>query len=319
MSDSALQGGRISPGWRSRWLLPVICLLGVGCSSSPWKREFVYSAQGVSLYHEYQEAESGRASLGYEHPVELSVEKAVLTLSQLVYKKTYLFKKAEKKYVFSPEEIRAFAPRLVLALRELSPDERLRFLITRSNWSDVFLGTSATSGVIFSEDEGILEMAFDLINDRFAAAEDGDPEKVTFRTDPTDYRGGSPLVARPGIVPHVDPQTGKSVPRWVEVRVAEVRRLSDPRDVKPPPVSVAPEDSIEVPPRPDLDDSASEPKTPADSVATPENETKEAGEEDYDRLKERIETLKRLRDDGLITEEEFQESYEKAIEESLEE
>ena len=286
MVPSPSQHAQVMQG--SRWILPALCVLMAGCSSSPWTREFVYSASGVSLYHEYQETESGRVDLGYKHPIELSVKDAVLLLSQLVYKKAYLFKKPEKRYVFQPDEIRVFAPRLVLALKELAPDERLRFLVTRSNWSDVLIGTTGTSGVVFSKEENVINLAFDLVNDKFSGEDDGNPENVVFRLDPTAYRAGSPLVPRPGIRPHVDPKTGKSV------------------DSAEPPTGEAGAGTAST--------------TPAGAGATAvtgkESRTPEE-EKQYQDLRERIETLKRLRDDGVISEEEFKDSYEKAISESV--
>src|SRR5262249_47458228 len=156
-------------------------------------------------------------ALGYRHPIDISPEKVALILSHAVYKEEHLLKDAVNRYIFTPEEVLAAAKPMSQKLAQLSPDERLRFLISRSHWSDIFTGPYGTSGVIFSTNEGLLNLAFDRIQEQVVGGDEGDPTKVVFREEPTELRGASPVIPDIAMALHLDGSTGKPFPRWLEV------------------------------------------------------------------------------------------------------
>jgi hypothetical protein len=302
-----------------------LCLLALpllaGCAGSPWKRDVMYSASGVVLYREQKEIEGKKVALGYKHPIELSADKAVLILSQMVFEESYLLKKSAKRYVFTPEQVRAFVPPLSVALKGIGPNDRLRFLVTESNWSDAFLGTTGTSGVAFSTEDGVLDFAFDRIQEKVAGAEEGNPAKVIFHGEPTENTDGDPLVPQAGTALRLDPATGQPFPRWLAVKVADVKPFAPagPTSVGAPPKPPAPEKfpQVVVPERPPLGEPPAPPAgasaaTPAPQAppappSTPEEEAR------YREAKKRLDAIKRLRADGALTEEEYQKEYQKIL------
>jgi hypothetical protein len=273
----------------SRAVLCCFLPLSLGCSASPWKREVIYSRSGVVLYREHQEKEGKKVPLGYRHPVDLPAEKAGLVLSRLVFQEKKLFGPPIKRYIFTPEEVLASVKPLTKELAGIPPDERLRFLITRSRWSELFTGVTGTSGVAFCTEEGILHLALDRIQEHVTGAEEGDPMQVVFRDEPTLILDAPPLVPAGGMALHVDGATGKTFPRWLEIKIAEIRPAASPPEAKP-----------------------QLPAAPAAEKA-PEPSRSPEEEERYRRVRARLELLKRLRADGALSEEEYDKEKEKAL------
>jgi len=285
-----------------REFLAGLCLLGglvaSGCSSN-WKRELLYSKSGVALYREYEWDGQRKKPLDYRHPVLIDAQKTALIMNQLTWRSTYFldFKKPRDLQVFNPQEVGDTAKAMSLALGTIESNERLRFLVTRSNWSEAFLGTQATSGVMFCVKEGILEVAFDRIQDRLADGEGGDPMEITFH-DPLEITDADPILPAPAVTPHIDPLTGIDHPRWVDVQLDQLRAVASTPPASPPAAgSPAP---------------ATASTSPAVAPGSPQTAP---GSDPYQRVRDRIEGLKRLRADGAITEEEYTREFEKAISE----
>ena len=292
-----------------RYAAFALLLAGIasGCSSQPWRREVLYARDGVTLYREFKHDDSGaKVPLGFRHPFELPREKAAILFSQLVYKVNYLIKKDVDRIVFTPAEVEALGEPLSIATGALTPDDRLRFLVTRSNWTDLVVGTTGTSGVIFSEEEGVVSVAFDLIEEKVSGAEEGDPKTVRFHIDPVEYDDADPVYPAEGMRTHVA-EDGRKFPRWLEVRLADLKSRVAPvaaaagSAAAPPPTTASPGGNPSSEPAPAA--------APA-SMASPEDV-----EARYRRVRERLSTLKRLRADGAITEEEYQKEYSKALSE----
>ena len=291
----------------------VILLLGIasGCSSQPWRREVLYTRDGVTLYREFKHDDSGaKVPLGFRHPFEIPREKAAILFSQLVYKVNYLIKKDVDRNVFTPAEVEALAEPLSIATGALTPDDRLRFLVTRSNWTDLVLGTTGTSGVVFSEAEGVVSVAFDIIEEKVSGGEEGDPKTVRFHIDPVEYDDADPVYPGEGMKMHVM-EDGRKFPRWLDVRLADLKSRVVPVAAGAPAPAVAPAPT-QTPPG--GQPSAAPAGAPA--AATPAAAaSQEDAEARYRRVRERLSTLKRLRADGAITEEEYQKEYSKALSE----
>lgn len=348
------------PGPRGQALAPALLLLGallpaLGCASSPWRREVIFKSAGIALYKEHrveEGSEERRVPLGYAHPIDLPVEKAVILLSRLAYVEEHVFTKDRGAYVFDDErEIPKLAEPLSVAVRSLGPDERLRFFVARSSWSDMLKGTAATSGVLFSTVPGELDVALDWILERVSLPEEGRLEKMTFRLEPTEVTDASPLLPSEGLRAKVDPATGRAYPRWVEARIDELKPFEPVAAAAPLPTGAPP---VAIPgiARPPLagQGPSSAPTWPAEPAAKPAvarpaeppaaTESAEVGEAKvqvsappkaspatapapagaggpdarYQHVRERVETLKRLRADGVLSEAEFQAELRRALE-----
>jgi hypothetical protein len=308
---------------RSLVSLTLFLLAAAGCGS-PWHREVTYSESGVTLYREYKVEQGRRVPLGYPHPFELPADKAVTMLSQLAFREDHVFKPSQQKYIFSPQEVAAFAPPLSAAVKQLAPDERLRFLIARSNWTDVILGSTGTSGVLFQARAGVVNIAFDRIQETIPGGEGGEPMKVPFKGDPTEITDADPIFPGSGMKMRFQPETGEPYPRWVEVVLAEVIPAAPPAVVAgaaPATPAVAPGTPpagapAATTPAPAVAQEAKPAPTASGTAPPPSTGARDpAAEARYQRVRERLEGLKRLKADGVLTEEEYRAEYEKALKE----
>jgi len=258
----------------------LLAWVGAGCgATSPWKHQSIYSNPPVFLYREYQETDGKRAPLGYDHPIELSVDQVVSLLGQLKYEKGYLLRKAKIRRVFSASNAASLAAPLVQALKTLSPHERLRFLLARSTGSAFTTSLQGSSGVIFQSGGDRVNIAFDVINESLPTPRKGSAANMEFPDDPTQITEASPLQPFPGATHHSDSQSRVVYPRWLEVEMNLLPVVARPQ--------------------PQAKRSSEEPSA--------------APEVDLDRMRKRLENLKRLRDDGTLT----QEQYDRAVQEAL--
>ncbi len=292
------------------WLLPLVPWMS-GCSTHEWKKHVLYSRDGIALYAEHEEKDGREVPKGFAHPVHVTSETVEAILAQMVYKHRPLIGRSEDLLLFGQEDVTALAEPIRLALGGLTPERRLRFLIVRDNWTSLLTGPKATSGVMFVEKEGTLNVALDRIRESVSIDEGGDPSNVSFPYDPIDYREGDPLIPFRGTVLHVDEKTRQRFPRWLVVDLAEVKPLA--LKPAPPPEAratvVAPGTGTHVGAAAGTVTSGSTEAGPPPAPAV----QAETGEERYSRLKEKLETLKRLKAEGVLTDEQYQEQFQKIM------
>jgi hypothetical protein len=273
-----------------------------GCAGSPWTREVSFVSAGVVLYKERKFEDGTQVPLGYAQPVKLPTEKLLDLFRSLVFEQHSLLHSPKDASLFTEEEATRLAEPMSAAIASIGPDERLRFLVTRSNWSAVVFGMDATSGVIFSTAPGTLQLAFDHIQERISGGDGGDPALVVFRLDPTEMEDVYPILAPTGTKVHVA-QDGRVFPRWLEVDLARVVSRPAPKAADSAGgVSSAPGAT----PGP-----ATQSPTGVDSAPGPSP----AAEGAYAKLRDRLQWLKRLRSDGALTEEEYTKEYEATLKE----
>ena len=297
---------------RARRLFPLLfaAAAAAGCASYPWQKTTLYVNAGIALYREKKVVEGGQVALGYQHPIDIPLEKTVLVLSQIVYRQDYLIRKPQTLHVFTDKEIRGLAEPLTLALKAIVPDERLRFLVIRSSWTDVVAGTHGTSAVIFRTPDGVLHLAFDKIQEQFQIAEGGDPDAVPIATEPTELTDASPVIPVAGMRLHEAQGAGK-FPRWIEIANLDDVKPPAPEPQEPAKPAVQPRHEIVIPARPPVTaPAASTQAPPAPPAATPRGADDEAK---YQRIRARLEQLKRLRQDGVLSEEEYQKEYQRLL------
>jgi hypothetical protein len=270
------------------------CITGCVSSGSAWKRERIYSAAGVNLFREYQEADGQTRALGYRHTIDVSPEKIALILSRITFEHKTFLNDPEDRYVFAPAEVQRAAEPISLALSELSPDDRLRVLVVHDTWETLLRGTLGSTAVLFSTQDRVLDIAFTRVRDGVAGLEDDEPDTLTFPYDPTKYTRGTPLRPMPGAELHVDEQTGETFPRWLEVRpddieVAPITRLAQTQAAEGTGVAAA-----------GTEDSTPPPPTAEESRV-------------YHTIRSKVELLKKLRKDGVITQDEYAEQMDKVL------
>jgi len=303
-------------------------LLAAGCASSPWQHQVIYNTPGVVLYRESKYVEGARVPLGFTHPVQVAPEKVALLMNQLAYRKDSLLR-SQSDYIFTQPSIAASAEPIALALGALDPDERLRFFFRRESWQEVLLGPHGTTGVMFCTAPGTLDVAFDRIDQRIQLPEGNEPAKVSFPNEPTEIVDDSPVLPAPGFETRTSPD-GQIFPRWLMVRLED---LKPPAPQPAPQQAPAPRVQVAVPERPPLDGegtpaappaapaaaaaagaAAAKPAAATDPSATPPAQApQQITEERYQKARQRLETLNRLRKEGVITEAQYQEEYVKVM------
>lgn len=264
---------------------PLGCVLlawiGAGCggATSPWKNQSVYSRPPVLLYREYQEADGKRSPLGYDHPIEMSFEQVASLLGHLKYDKNYGLRKEKIRRVFSTANVASLAEPLMRALKKLTPDERLRFVLTKNTGSAFTTSLKGSSGVIFKSSSDRVSIAFDAINASLPTPKRGTSVNMEFPEDPTQIIDVSPLQLFPGATHHSDSPSSATHPRWLEVEMDHVPTFVDPQ----PQTKQSP-DKSSAPPAKGLDN-----------------------------IRGRLQKLKRLLEDGTLT----QGQYDKAVQGAL--
>lgn len=284
----------------SRHSLFVLLALVPGCAApSPWKRTAppLYNSPHLVLFQEHLETAGQREPLGHQHPIQVSPEKLAAILGQLIHDKRTLLKSRQVP-VFVPEQVPTMVEPLSLALGKLGPDERLRFVAIQSGLLGKVFRPYGTTGVMFSRQTGTLDIAFVEIDEALSLPDDNAPMKIRFDDEPTELTDASPVLPAAGIQLQTAPNVG-TFPRWITIRLDEVAALPSPLAAK---VAAATLPATPVP-------AAPTPSVPTPSVATPPNQE----EIRYQKLRARLETLSRLRQDGALSEEQYKLEYEKTM------
>lgn len=291
--------------------LGVLALLGMtlsvaltSCGSS-WKREVRFSHANIVVYveHRLDDKTGEKIDFEYAHPIDVPAQKIAIILSQLTHTYNPWFQGPEALALFHPKEVGRYSEPIGESLKTLNSRERLRFLITHEQWTGFLMGVQATSGVMFVTTDGKFNLAFDRIRERVSTGESGRPEEVSFPIDPLAETNGSPLIPITGSQFHTDPKTHKPHRRWLEIDLAQVQSRAEAVQtspaVQPPPTPTTP---VQPPPA----------ATPQPQP-TPRSTKPLTKEERYAKLKEQLQTIGQLRDEGVITQEQYQEQFDKIM------
>lgn len=287
-------------------ILPLVMLLAstaaFGCSASPWKRTVLRTAPGIFIYSERKVEGDDPARRDYRHPVRISPAHIEELLARLVYEDKPLFSAPVLTRVFLDDERTRLAPLLADSLGRLDGGERLRFLVTRESLTDYFAGVHGVSGVMFQTTGPVLHIAFDAIDEVIYDGEGGRPDEVRFPLDPTEEAFEYGLLPPPGARLHVDEGTGEVRKRWLEIDRATL--AASPAEPVGPAEPAASAEGAE----------AADPEGPTEGETVAAGATgaaaasadPEPADPAYERLKQQVERLRRLRADGLLTDEEFE-------------
>jgi hypothetical protein len=256
------------------FLLPLTLAVGGGCREREWKSRLVYARSPVAVYIEHREKEGKTVPQGYAHPAKISPEELKNLLGAIRYRAWGLFKGSRDETMAEGESLDRLVNPLSTWLAKVSPDERIRFLVTRNAWP---MGIKGTSGVLFLSTPESLNLAFDLL-DEGLSDDSGDPRTMVFRDDPVEIVGKEPEIIPPPEGTIVGAPEGRVHPRWMVI---------DPRKIPAPVVAAPP---AAPPPQP--------PASPPGATAGAEAAEAEA-------IRQKLRNLEALRKEGTITEEEY--------------
>jgi len=258
-----------------------------------WAAVPVWADNDPLLQLESAPGSSGQ-SLPLAHPAALSGDELLRLLRGLEYRESGLLGRSSRQPVFSADEISDLAPLLAAALARAGADEQIRFA-SFSRRSGALSQLLKTEAVIFVDAESRLNLAFAAIHE-FAGP---DTDFFTF----LELSNRDPLTVQRSLLRLDTSAPGWTVhdrrPLWARAELsAQPAAAAYPADPDPPsaPASAAPEERAE----------DSEPAP----TGTPEPVAKRTLEAE---VRQRLEFLLGLYEDGLISQEEYEQQRREAL------
>jgi len=306
-----------------------------GCTSSPWRQRVIETDERVFLYREHREVDGTREPLGFAHPIDVDAHDVAALLSHLVFVEKRWFADPVERPIFTQDQAERFAEPLAAALTALAPDERLRFLVPESSFSNVLSGSTGTSGVVFASSEGVIDVAFDSVHEGINDGDGGRPEDVYFAEDPTTTEHARTVVPFAGSRRRFEPETRRDHPGWIVVdrqalaglpqiatrRLAQPEAAAEPIRASPHPATASRDETTSAT-GPTAAGGTRAGSTTAATTAAREPAAGESApvppppsDSRYDDVRRKLANLKRLHADGVITDEEYAAQFESLMDE----
>jgi hypothetical protein len=196
--------------------------------------------------------------------------------------------------VFQAAEIERLAPVLAETLAKADAGRRIRFISFNQGKTWILSYPRKTEGVLFVEPSGRLNIAFNLINSRLQTSEISAIDPIYSSADPLKIKeSDAPLSSLPPYAQLHKFQAGEQAPMWV---VADLEKLKESVGTAPPPTVDATEKVSPAPaPRPETREAPV-------GKAAPDRAPEATFEES---IRNKLQFLKELRDEGLISEEDY--------------
>jgi hypothetical protein len=274
-------------------LLFISGILFTACATTRWVRTPVLKQKNFIVTLEQRQEKGTIVDSQYTHPADIETAVLEKVMQDLSYsEKTGLLGKEETNPVFQAIEIQRLAPVLADALAKADSTQRIRFTSHNRAKSLIFYVSRKTEGVIFIKPGNRLNMAFNYINREI------DPNTVnaippgSYKTDPLKIRtADTPLSLTDSYAVLHPLGSNKTSPMWI---IADLDKLDEIiRKESAPPVVKKEKASPEGP-------STVAPATTQTPIK-PSDDTLQAD------IKSKLKYLKELRDEGLISEDDYNE------------
>jgi hypothetical protein len=242
----------------------------------------------------------GQAGERLAHPARVDEARLRTILAGLNFEERSALSRPRPNPVFDPREIDELAPRLATALATARPDQRVAF-VSLVPGASATSGTRKTEGTLFVAADGRLNLAFAGIHHLMTVDDDftrfreislGDPLRAT--------RSLIRLSPAQGLVEPVRQDGGDPYPMWVSANLASISART------PAPAAAEP-----APARP----SETRPSQAAEPAPTrqPPPAEPETGSLAPDQVRERLEFLKSLHEEGLISDQEYEQERQRIL------
>nr|WP_320050983.1 SHOCT domain-containing protein [uncultured Desulfuromonas sp.] len=253
----------------------------------------------VSNYHYAVVLESqSRVSFVQSNNIKLEILKHVLT--QLTYCEDHDFgSKSATMPVFQADEIDRLAPALQQAANRATPGQWVRFVSYSQKRGTLFTVPRKTEGVLFLTDSHHVNIAFNYINTRRSPSETSVQYHQYARVNPLDIDASptSLVVTEAAMSIHMLAD-GHPSPLWVEVDFIKIKQ----QETEP---IQSPSDDFVV-------GETSEPN-PSSARNTPEPQVAEPSVKKQRMIKQQLEFLKKLHQDGLISDTDYEQQKSKVL------
>lgn len=271
-----------------------------GCGTARWQDSAVTDDGKVVVKLE-QQMEDGRAvDQGYRHPFDIDARTLGWLLDDLTYMAEPMIMGDPKETpVFQQEEIQRLAPALARAFQTATSAQRVHFVSFNQGVDFLFKKPRKTEGLMFVDASGRLHIAFSWINQQLDVEGEPKSPKGRYRMDALHIRDSdTPIVADKLYISHYRFRDGGTAPQRVVVNLDQLMQAAGPQ---------APGTTVEfsVPGK----GGAATPAGPGKMMQKHHRPAPAAPEADWqtrkERIRSRLEYLKELYEDGLISESEY--------------
>ncbi|MFP3979971.1 MAG: SHOCT domain-containing protein [Desulfobacterales bacterium] len=250
----------------------------------------------------------------YRHPAEIGAESLAGFFNDLSYMTTpRLLSNSEERPVFQEREINRLAPAVSRALKNADDTQRVHF--TSYNYHREFLlqKRRITQGTLFVDSGGNLNIDFSWINEEVNLEDQPKGEGGFSRGDPIGTaESDTPVLANRPYIRHHQGENGKADRMWIQAPVEDIRRVAESgkpaaekQEKEPAGEATATEKPVKTQPPEEKAPEAQKPG-PEEPAGNWENRKAE--------IRDRLEYLKGLYEEGLITESEYQDQKQEILE-----
>ncbi len=308
-------------------LISLLLSFSIGCTVTSWKRTSTVVDQSklvveTEQLYSYDSPTDGiftdamPVDSSFFHPAELNPETLTLFLSGIRYEIPSFLADMTYEPVFEQKIVPALALGVVKGLKRSGPGERIRFWVRNIRHKYGFVPQGRiTRGVVFVQPEGILNIAFDLI--------DADPEEVHEESiysvdweDPTAHIASHEVLQLPEPASVFFDAEGERRPLWVVIPLEkltfeafQVGEEQGAPEGKEPDRHREPGTGAEAAPG---EVKSTDDAETAEQQAGPEPDRKPQKLTDQEILN-RLKYLKELRKKGMLTEEEYKKECEEIM------
>ncbi len=272
----------------------IIAVLGAvlfltGCAGARWEDTTINEHRHYTVRIQHYVSEGRVAEQQYRHPAIIETGTVAALLSELVYLyPPLLIGENKETKVFQEEEVNRLAPALAGAFETLSSNQRIAFTSYNRGGGLLFKKPRRTDGAIFMDDAGRLNVAFFGINVEMSS----DAQVIAMEDNSLDNAiavktSRTPLVIKRDYMQPVFQKSGEAYPMWITADAAGIKKA----------MKIAPRETAASP----------------DDVIAPDAHHATHRE----MIREKLEYLKELYDDGLIKDSEYEEKR-KALIDSIE-
>lgn len=210
-------------------------LLAAGCGGPRWEDASV-EEQSHYIVRVQSQVESGEVvKQHFMHPLDIDPQTIAAFLSELAYMQPgLLMGEAKKTFVFQDKEVDRLAGPIAKAFATINEDQRIAF--ASLNWGGglLFETKRETTGLMFVDAEGKLNIAFSGINiekplDPVAAAAvqlpAGNPLEIT--------DSKTPLIATGDYMQQHVQDNGETYPMWLKADLGKVKTATKNIEIEP--------------------------------------------------------------------------------------
>jgi hypothetical protein len=210
-------------------------LLTAGCGGPRWEDARV-EEQSHCIVRVQSQVESGEViKQHFMHPTDIDPQTIAAFLSELAYMQPdFLLGDAKKTFVFQDKEVDRLAGPIAKAFATVNEDQRIAFTSLNRGGGLLFDAQRETTGLMFVDAEGKLNIAFSGINIEKRL----DPEDaIAVRVPPGNpleiADSKTPLIATGDYMQHHLQDNGKAYPMWLRADLGKVKTSAKVIEIEP--------------------------------------------------------------------------------------